>query len=110
MLKLSSSSRVVLGQSRPERDDRRARAILRWGHPDNPARPQPNATIDTPLPQRVQTALSYRVNEALQRRLHGGPAPAPASRKAAMQVVQATVDLDATGMTCIKILDSFEDE
>jgi hypothetical protein len=110
VLKLSGSSRVVLGQSRPEKDERRARAVLRWGHPDNPAQPKPSGTIDTPLPPRLQTLLSYRVDQALRRRLNGGPGPMPASRKAAMEVVQATVDLDAAGSTCIKIVGIEEDE
>jgi hypothetical protein len=110
VLKLSGSHRPVLGLSRPEKDQRRAQAVLRWGHPENPAQPKPSATIDTPLPPRLQTLLSYRVDQALQRRLHGGLGPMPGSRKASTEVVQATVDLDATGSTCIKIVDIGEDE
>jgi len=110
VLKLSSSHRPVLGLSRPEKDERRAQAILRWGHPDNPAQPKPPATIDTPLPPRLQTLLSYRVDQALRHRLHGEIGPMPGSRKASMEVVQATVDLDAAGSTCIKIIGIDEGE
>ena len=110
VLKLSGSSRPVLGLSRPEKDERRARAVLRWGHPDNPAQPKPPATIDTPLPPRLQTLLSYRVDQALRRRLNGGLGSMLTSRKAAMEVVQATVDLDAAGATRIKIIGIDEDE
>lgn len=110
VLKLSGSSRPVLGLSRPEKDERRARAVLRWGHPENPAQPKPPATIDTPLPPRLQTLLSYRVDQALRHRLNGGVGPMPGSRRAASEVVQATVDLDAAGSTHIKIVDIGEDE
>jgi hypothetical protein len=110
VLKLEGSSRVVLGHSRPEKDARRARAVLRWGHPDNPAQPKPSTTIDTPLPPRLQTLLSYRVDEALRHQLHGAPGPMTASRKAAMTVVQATVDLDAAGSACVRIMGIDEDD
>lgn len=110
VLKLSGSYRPVLGLSRPEKDERRAQAVLRWGHPDNPSQPKPPATIDTPLPPRLRTLLSYRVDQALQRRLNGGLGSMPSSRRASMEVVQATVDLDPTGSTCIRITNVDEDE
>jgi hypothetical protein len=110
VLKLSGSSRPVLGLSRPEKDERRARAVLRWGHPENPAQPKRSDTIDTPLPPRLQTLLSYRVDQALRRRLNGGLGPMPGSRHAAREVVQATVDIDAAGLTCIKIVGIDEDD
>jgi hypothetical protein len=110
VLKLSGSSRVVLGQSRPEKDERRARAVLRWGHPENPAHPTPPATIDTPLPPRLQTLLSYRVDQALQRQLNGGLGPLPASRNAAREIIHATVDLDTAGSVSIKIMGIDENE
>jgi hypothetical protein len=110
VLKLSGSHRPVLGLSRPEKDARRANAVLRWGHPENPAQPKPAGTIETPLPPRLQTLLSYRVDKALQHRLHGGHGSMTASRHAADVVIQATVDLDAAGSTCIKITGIDEDE
>ncbi|WP_188792805.1 hypothetical protein [Dyella nitratireducens] len=110
VLKLSGSSRPVLGLSRPERDERRARAVLRWGHPKNPAQPKPPATIDTPLPPRLQTLLSYSVDQTLRQQLNSGLGPMPASRKQSMEIIQATVDIDASGCICIKIISINEDE
>lgn len=91
VLKPAGSGRRVLGQSAPTTDDRRARAAAQWGA--GPATPRTSApgTIDLPLPPRVQTALSYRIDPALARQLTGGPSPPPASRRAAEEPVQATV-------------------
>lgn len=94
VLKLPGMGRPVLGESEPVDDDRRARAATQWGAGHSPPRQQPPATIDTPLPARVQTVLSYRVDPALSQELQGGPSPPPASRRAAEQVVQATIVLD----------------
>lgn len=93
LLKPEGSGRVVLGQSAPSVDDRRARAAAQWGAGPAMPRHAAPATIDLPLPPRVQTALSYRIDPALARRLTGGPSPPPASRRDAEQPVQATVTI-----------------
>ncbi|HUA80963.1 MAG TPA: hypothetical protein VL997_11360 [Dyella sp.] len=94
VLKLPGTGRPVLGESEPVEDDRRTRAATQWGAGHPSPRQQPQATIDTPLPARVQTVLSYRVDPALSEALQGGPSPSPTSRRAAEQVVQATIVLD----------------
>ena len=91
VLKPEGSGRVVLGQSEPSTDDRRARAAAQWGAGAASPRKSPPATIDLPLPARVQTALSYRVDPALARQLTGGPSPPPVSRREATAPVQAVV-------------------
>lgn len=93
VLKPPGQGRVVLGQSAPDTDDRRARAAAQWGQGSAAPRQQPLATIDTPLPPRVQTLLSYRVDPTLARQLVGGPSLPPVSRRAAEQPVQAIVTI-----------------
>jgi hypothetical protein len=93
VLKLAGSARVVLGESEPDQDDRRARAATQWSTTESGSRKQSAATIDTPLPPRTQTALSYRVDPALRRQLQGGPSPSPTSRRAAEQPVQARLTI-----------------
>lgn len=95
LLKLPGSARPVLGKSEPDTDDRRARAVAQWGLPNASPRKTPLATIDTPLPARVQTALSYRIDSDISRQLQGGPSPSPTSRRSAEQVVQATLVIDS---------------
>lgn len=94
VLKMPGQGRPVLGESEPVEDDRRARAAAQSGAGHPAPRQQPQATIDTPLPPRIQTLLSYRVDPSLSTALQGGPSTPPASRRAAEQVVQATIVID----------------
>lgn len=105
LLKLPGAGRLTLGQSEPVTDDRRARAVAQWGLPDASPRKTQLATIDTPLPARVQTALSYRIDPDVSQQLRGGPSPSPTSRRAAEQVVQATIVIDgglSDSPTCVE--------
>jgi hypothetical protein len=97
VLRPEGSGRLVLGQSEPSVDDRRARAAAQWGTGAAAPRSSPLATIDLPLPPRVQTALSYRIDPGLARQLTGGPGPLPASRRDAVRTVQATVVVGEAG-------------
>lgn len=69
---------------------------MQWGTGDAAPRRSSLSTIDLPLPPRVQTALSYRIDPELARQLSGGPAPLPASRREATRPVQATVTVGQT--------------
>jgi hypothetical protein len=91
VIKSPDSARLALGQSEPATDDRRARAAAQWGSGNATPRHSAPATIDIPLPPRVQTLLSYRLDPALSRQLAGGPGPLPASRREAQQPVKATL-------------------
>lgn len=93
VLKAPDSGRVVLGTSEPDEDDRRARAIERWSPDAVSPRRQPLATIDQPLPVRLQTLLSYRIDPYWSVRLDGGPSQPPASRRQATEPVQARLDI-----------------
>lgn len=94
VLRPEGSARLVLGRSEPSADDRRARAAAQWGTGTAAPRHSPLATIDLPLPPRVQTVLSYRIDQGLARQLTGGPAPLPVSRREATRPVQAIVAVD----------------
>jgi hypothetical protein len=91
VIKMPDSARLVLGQSEPVTDDRRARAAAQWGAGSAAPRQSAPATIDVPLPPRVQTVLSYRLEPGLARQLTGGASPPPASRREAQRAVQATL-------------------
>jgi hypothetical protein len=91
VLRPEGCGRLVLGRSEPDTDDRRARAAAQWGTGAASPRKQAQATIDLPLPPRVQTALSYRIDPALARQLTGGPSPPPTSRREATEPVQAVI-------------------
>ncbi|NKZ40199.1 hypothetical protein HF690_14660 [Oleiagrimonas citrea] len=95
VLKLPISSRPVLGKSEPVEDDRRARAAMQAGPSHANPRKQELATIDEPLPPRLQTALSYRLDPELRARLNGAPGPQPMSRRQADQRVQVTLYIDS---------------
>jgi len=89
------SARVVLGESSPQEDDRRARATAQWGAGHTPPRRQPQAaTIDTPLPPRVQTLLAYDLDPATRARLNAGHGPAPMSRRESEQTDLGPVSFD----------------
>lgn len=98
VIKMPDSARLVLGQSEPATDDRRARAAAQWGAGSAPPRRSAPATIDVPLPPRVQTVLSYRLEPALARQLTGGASPPPASRREAERAVQVTLVVGADGI------------
>jgi hypothetical protein len=94
LIRAPGSPRIVLGESEPLDDDRRARAATQWGTPMPAPRKQPLATIDTPLPARAQTILSYGLDPATRRLLDGGASPSPVSRREAERAVVATDVLD----------------
>lgn len=76
------SSRPELGTAHPNEDDRRASIAGDWGRVEHITRAKPPATIDEPLPTRIQTILSYRVTPEVRRAINGDVTDAmPASRR-----------------------------
>ncbi|KGI78282.1 hypothetical protein LF63_0108175 [Oleiagrimonas soli] len=86
----------MLGESEPVEDDRRARAAMQAGPSHANPRKQTPATIDQPLPPRLQTALSYELDPELRAQLNGGPGPRPMSRREADQRVQVMFQIDTS--------------
>jgi len=74
VIELEGSARPMLGTRSPEEQDRRRKVVQQWGQAPSP-RVRPQAAIEQPLDQRMQTVLSYEVGTSLRSRLNGGLGP-----------------------------------
>ncbi|MES2127035.1 MAG: hypothetical protein V4463_07160 [Pseudomonadota bacterium] len=84
VIETDDTRRPVLGSSRPDEADKRARVLRHWDPALASPRAQRLATIDEPLPQRSQTILSHEVDPALRQRLNGGHGELAGPRAAAV--------------------------
>ncbi len=74
--------RPELGTAHPNEDIRRASVPGHWGWIEQATHIEAPATIDEPLPTRIQTILSHRVPEDVRKAINGDVTDAmPASRK-----------------------------
>lgn len=72
VVKINGESRPVLGTSHPQEEDKRMAALKAWGMQTESPRKERLATIDEPLPQRMQTILSHRLPPELRQRVNSG--------------------------------------